>query len=182
MFSIFLDRSTGGPELPRIPTKIKTIHITKSLFDETIKNLQRIGLEDKEGIVYWTGKLNGDDAKIKNLIVADEYPEFENYELFAKMPLLSSYKIGELIHQRNEILFVQVHSHPFEAFHSLVDDNYPISHRLGFLSIVVPYFGKNVQDLQSCAVYEYLGNAEWKKLTQNEVASRFKIEEEAHID
>lgn len=170
-----------GRDLPRIPKKIRTVHIPKSLFDDTIKNLQRSGLEDKEGIAYWTGKLNDQDAEIKNLIVADEYSEFENRELFAKIPLSSAYKIGELIHQRNEILFAQIHSHPFEAFHSFVDDNYPISHRIGFLSIVVPYFGRDVHDLQRCAIYEYLGNAEWKKLTEKEIASRFIIEEDSKI-
>jgi hypothetical protein len=31
---------------------------------------------------------------------------------------------------------VQVHTHPFEAFHSATDDGYPIVHSPGFLSLV----------------------------------------------
>ena len=35
---------------------------------------------------------------------------------------------------------VQVHTHPFEAFHSPTDDAYPIVHSTGFLSLVIPRF------------------------------------------
>lgn len=35
---------------------------------------------------------------------------------------------------------VQVHTHPHEAFHSRIDDDYPIIHSVGFLSLVIPDF------------------------------------------
>jgi hypothetical protein len=165
--------------LLRATNRIKTLEIPRSIFNSTIQNLQENGLQDKEGIAFWTGTLNDTTAQIKNVIFADSYPEFENQELFARVPLMASFKIGESIHQRNEKLFVQIHSHPFEAFHSFVDNKYPISHKIGFLSIVVPYFGKNVIDLSQCKVYEYLGNGKWKELSQKEVSRRFVIGEDA---
>lgn len=36
---------------------------------------------------------------------------------------------------------VQVHTHPHEAFHSATDDDYPIIHSIGFLSLVIPDLG-----------------------------------------
>ena len=36
---------------------------------------------------------------------------------------------------------VQVHTHPQEAFHSPTDDEFPIIHKPGFLSLVIPNFG-----------------------------------------
>jgi hypothetical protein len=36
---------------------------------------------------------------------------------------------------------VQVHTHPGEAFHSSTDDEFPIIHKPGFLSLVIPNFG-----------------------------------------
>lgn len=161
--------------LLKVTNKIKTLEIPKSIFNSTINNLQENGLQGNEGIAFWTGTLNGVNAEIKNVIFANSYPEFENQELFARVPLLTSFKIGELVHQRQEKLFVQIHSHPFEAFHSFVDDKYPISHKIGFLSIVVPYFGKNVTDLSPCKIYEYLGNGKWNELSQKEVSKRFII-------
>jgi hypothetical protein len=35
----------------------------------------------------------------------------------------------------------QVHTHPMQAFHSQTDDDYPIIHKPGFLSLVIPNFG-----------------------------------------
>jgi hypothetical protein len=36
---------------------------------------------------------------------------------------------------------IQVHTHPEEAFHSPTDDEFPIIHKPGFLSLVIPDFG-----------------------------------------
>lgn len=168
----------GGKKLPKIPKRIQSLEIPKSVFSSTITKLQQIGLENKEGIAYWTGVLSDNGAEIRNVIFADSFVEFENEELFAQVPLITSFKIGELVHQRKEFLFVQIHSHPFEAFHSFVDNEYPISHRIGFLSIVVPYYGNNVHSLSSCKVYEYLGTGKWKELPQKEVQRRFTIKED----
>jgi hypothetical protein len=33
---------------------------------------------------------------------------------------------------------VQVHTHPAEAFHSPTDDEWPLVHTVGFLSLVIP--------------------------------------------
>lgn len=163
----------------RITNKIKTLEIPRSIFDSTINNLRENGLQGNEGIAFWTGILNDTNVEVKNVIFADSYPEFENQELFACVPLLTSFKIGELVHQRKEKLVVQIHSHPFEAFHSFVDNKYPISHKIGFLSIVVPYFGKNVTDFTQCKIYEYLGNGKWKELFLKDVSKRFIIKGEA---
>jgi hypothetical protein len=36
----------------------------------------------------------------------------------------------------------QIHTHPGEAFHSSIDDEWPIGGTAGFISIVVPRFGR----------------------------------------
>ncbi len=42
--------------------------------------------------------------------------------------------------RRNLGIRVQVHTHPSEAFHSPIDDQFPIIHSVGFLSLVIPDF------------------------------------------
>lgn len=161
-----------------IPSKIETFVIQKSILDKTISELQRIGLDNKEGIVYWIGNLNGDVAKINEAIFAGDYPEFENHQYYAKVPLESSFKIAEKIHQSGKLLFVQVHSHPADAFHSPIDNARPISHRVGLISLVVPYFGQNVVDLSPCKIYEYEGKGNWHKITSPEKEQRFIMEDD----
>jgi len=45
-----------------------------------------------------------------------------------------------LLARSNRGIRIQVHTHPHEAFHSRVDDEYPIIHSIGFLSLVIPDF------------------------------------------
>lgn len=159
----------------KIPTRIHKVKINDMVFQSTLEELRKVGDKNKEGIAYWSGTLNESKATIKNVIFADEYPEFHNEELFASVSLDMSLKIGEKIHQREEILFAQVHTHPFEAFHSFVDDTYPISHRIGFFSIVIPYFGKNINSLLQCKIFEYEGKAKWHKLDEDEIKRKFEV-------
>lgn len=165
-----------GKEMNKIPNKIHSVKVLETVFQKTLKELRKVGEKNKEGIAYWSGTLNETNATIKNVMFADEYPEFYNEELFASVSLDMSFKIGEKIHQREEILFAQVHTHPFEAFHSYVDDTYPISHRIGFFSIVIPYFGKNISSLLQCKIFEYKGKAKWHELDKDEIVRKFEVD------
>lgn len=161
--------------LTKIPKVIKSFQIPNSIFNQTLDQLRKIGNQHKEGIAYWTGVLNDSNAVIRNVIFADEYVEFHNDKLFARVPLTGVFKIGEKIHQLNEILFAQIHTHPMEAFHSYVDSTSPISHRLGFISIVIPYFGNKIDSLLQCKVYEYKGKASWNLFNEDQLLKKFQI-------
>lgn len=161
----------------KIPSKIYHVDISNQLFEKTIQKFQKAGLESKENIAYWTGELNGNNAEISKVIFAEDYPEFENSQYSAKVSLQSSFMIAEQIHKSNGILVAQIHSHPAEAFHSWIDNERPISHRKGLLSIVVPYFAREIQDFSKCKIYEYLGSGKWYELTNDEMQNRFNIME-----
>ncbi len=76
---------------------------------------------------------------------------------------------------RDEKLIAQVHSHREVAGHSAGDDMWATSFHDGFISIVVPRFGINVNSVTECAVLEYKGGA-FRDLAPDEVARRFLIQ------
>jgi hypothetical protein len=76
---------------------------------------------------------------------------------------------------RDEKLIAQVHSHREGAGHSRGDDAHATSFHDGFISIVVPRFGKNVAGLQDCAVVEYT-NGSFMELPKSEVHRRFTVQ------
>ena len=162
-------------KLARIPKTITQYHIPDLILNDTLSQLRKVGDEDKEGIAYWSGILDKNEAIITRAIFANNYPEFQNEEYFARISLDTAFKIGEEIHDKNEILFAQIHTHPREAFHSFVDDMYPISHRIGFVSIVIPNFAQNVTLLSECTILEYFGKARWNELLPSEVANKFIV-------
>lgn len=73
---------------------------------------------------------------------------------------------------------VQVHTHPFEAFHSGIDDAYPIIHSVGFLSLVIPDYGLGPIGFESAYLAEIDAAGQWREVP---VHSRLEIIEE-HID
>jgi len=56
---------------------------------------------------------------------------------------------------------VQVHTHPGAAFHSSTDDEYPIVHTPGFLSLVIPNFGLGSVGFSGAYLTEIGAGGEW---------------------
>jgi hypothetical protein len=56
---------------------------------------------------------------------------------------------------RNLGVRVQVHTHPEDAFHSPTDDDWPIVHTPGFLSLVIPNFGLGPVGLDRAFLAEF---------------------------
>ncbi|KKM85300.1 hypothetical protein LCGC14_1290430 [marine sediment metagenome] len=69
-----------------------------------------------------------------------------------------------------------MHTHPDGAFHSCIDDEYPILTLPGSLSIVIPDFAniKIRSILSEMMVYRLIIN-EWKLQSKEEVKDLFKI-------
>jgi hypothetical protein len=59
---------------------------------------------------------------------------------------------------------VQVHTHPGEAFHSKTDDDFPIIHKPGFLSLVIPNFALGPVGFMDAFLTEIQPNGQWKQV------------------
>jgi hypothetical protein len=58
---------------------------------------------------------------------------------------------------------VQVHTHPYEAFHSPTDDAFPILHKAGFLSLVIPNFAQGPVGFRDAYLTQILPDGSWKE-------------------
>lgn len=58
---------------------------------------------------------------------------------------------------------VQVHTHPFEAFHSVTDDTYPLLFDPGFLSLVIPEFAHGPIGFEAAYLTEVQPNGSWRE-------------------
>ena len=59
---------------------------------------------------------------------------------------------------------VQVHTHPSEAFHSPTDDAFPIIHKPGFLSLVIPNFGLGPVAFDDAFLTEIQPDGRWEEV------------------
>jgi hypothetical protein len=63
---------------------------------------------------------------------------------------------------------VQIHTHPGPAFHSKTDDDFPIIHTAGFLSLVIPNFAKGEVSLHKAYLTEIMPNGRWREVRPEE--------------
>jgi hypothetical protein len=63
---------------------------------------------------------------------------------------------------------LQVHTHPGEAFHSATDDAYPIIHKPGFLSLVIPNFALGPVGFKDAYLTEIQPDGRWRQADINE--------------
>lgn len=59
---------------------------------------------------------------------------------------------------------VQVHTHPFDAFHSKTDDEYPIIASSGFLSLVIPNFAQGAIGFDGAYLAEIQRSGQWRQV------------------
>jgi hypothetical protein len=70
------------------------------------------------------------------------------------------HKLNMWLYEAGEVLGVQVHAHPTDAFHSETDDAFPIVATLGGLSIVAADFARDGVLTPQTAIYR-LANSGW---------------------
>lgn len=159
------------------PERISRYLIPAGVVATTQRYFRQVGQKGMEAIGYWTGTFAGNDARVVDVLFPSKFAKKRSGSWgHARVDLDTAFHVGQEIRKREQYLLIQLHTHPLEAFHSWIDDEYPISHRLGFVSIVIPRFAKYPMDDQSTwKVYEYLGAASWRQLDADEVGQRFII-------
>ena len=81
------------------------------------------------------------------------------------------------LYQRNLTYIAQIHSHPDEAFHSTIDDDYPILTKNGSYSIVIPNFAMDSTGLENCQCFR-LDSGNWIPLNHETIEATFIIRDE----
>lgn len=172
--ALYLTDGAGPPArvLRQKPDRINSFRIPHEILETTQAALRQAGDKKSEGLVFWAGILQGNEALITRCV----NPSGHGTPVSATVTYRGLRELLSILREKGEFLFVQVHSHPEEAFHSETDDSEAISFKIGFISIVVPYFGAvQMTTLLNCKVFEYKGGGRWAKLSMPEVKERFQI-------
>ena len=75
------------------------------------------------------------------------------------------HRLNVWLYEAQQVIGVQVHSHPVDAYHSDTDDAYPIATLEGSLSIVLPLFGRDGFESSDIAAYR-LRREGWLELSR----------------
>ena len=140
----------------RFRVQARAIHAT----EEAIRSAGQYGYES---FVLWSGMRDGDTFNVAQVHI----PEQTSYKLDAGLCVRVDgselHRLNVWLYEAKQIIGVQVHSHPRDAYHSETDDAYPMATLEGSLSIVIPYFGRDGWESSDIATYR-LGQHGWVEL------------------
>lgn len=140
----------------------------------TIDALRRSGARGHEGIVLWLGERRSGQIEVAQAYV----PEHSARRDMFHIPPSGMRTLQGHLRARRWMIVAQVHSHPGLAFHSSADDDWAIVRHVGALSIVAPYFARQLTPgsfLADCATYELDEGNRWRRVEIGDVGSRCEI-------
>jgi hypothetical protein len=141
-----------------------SLTIPAKILEQTLEELRLVGLSQREGFVLWLGD------RTRNRIKEMYVPEYESGKSFYRITEKGNTSLFSHLKQNKLYVLAQIHTHPFEAFHSLADDKMATVAHVGGLSFVLPDFArqatlKNFSELVKTYQLSKLGK--WESSNQN---------------
>ena len=150
------------------------INCPSAVVGATIDALREAGMRGNEGIVLWLGERRNGCVEIVQAYV----PEHSARRDMFHIPPSGMRKLHAHLRANRWMIGAQVHSHPAIAFHSKADDQWAIVRHVGALSIVAPYFAREVTPgsfLHDCSTYELGEDNRWREVDPAHIPSRCEI-------
>ncbi|MBA7573889.1 hypothetical protein ES708_15690 [subsurface metagenome] len=153
---------------------INNIILPETVLRDTFKVFRDYGNHFLEACALWVGVDSKDIFYIKEVW----FPPQENSMIDYYVSDIDVHMINVKLNKKNYSAIAQLHTHPNGAFHSCIDDEFPILTLPGSLSIVIPDFANLPikSSLNEMVVYRLIFN-EWKLQSKKEVKILFKIVE-----
>jgi hypothetical protein len=133
--------------------EVHHFQVPSEIVEKTEERLRQAGSEGYELFVLWSGRQKGDLFQVRTPHV----PKQTSYRLASGLCVRVEgpelHRLNVWLYEAGEILAVQVHAHPTEAYHSETDDTYPIVATLGGLSVVAADFCRRGLFTKGTAIY-----------------------------
>lgn len=145
--------------------------VPRSIVAETIELLAEAGADGDERMVIWGAAQRAPDhgLECRSLYLPEQVSIDTGNGLAMLIGGEALRELNRSLNARGEVLAVQVHAHPDDAYHSDTDDRLAVATMLGALSIVVPHFAaRGIDDVDDWAAYR-LAQEGWTAVALDEV-------------
>lgn len=137
-----------------------TYVLSRNLLEHTFKIFNECGCGQRECQVLWTSSWQSPDI-ITNIFHSKHGSHRYNFEVDSSWLNKLWLDLAEMEHG----IRFQVHTHPNEAFHSSTDDEFPIIHSTGFLSLVIPDFATGSATLERAFLTRIHEDGNWREVS-----------------
>ena len=139
---------------------VRRYRVKASAIRETEEAIRSAGVDGYESFVLWSGRRDGDTFTVAKVHVPEQTSYKSNAGLCVSVVGSELHRLNVWLYEARQVIGVQIHSHPGDAYHSGTDDTYPIATLAGSLSIVLPFFGRDGWGSSDKAAYR-LGQDGW---------------------
>jgi hypothetical protein len=139
---------------------VSPVVVTQAVLEQARAFFEEQGAQGLEGTALIAAR---DGGPADRLVVPAQQASRAGGGCRVEVPLAGKLECAAALRSRERYV-ARIHSHPGEAFHSVIDDRNPALTHQGALSIVVPFFGLGLRrGLDACAVFVLRGTR-WVEL------------------
>jgi len=133
--------------------------LTQGMLESTFEQFRRCGRGHEECQALWVSSWDNPET-ISGVVHPKHAAHFGGFVLDDDWLNTFWLELGNI----NSGIRVQVHTHPREAFHSETDDKFPIIHKPGFLSLVIPNFALGPVGFKDAYLTEIQPDGRWRQV------------------
>ena len=137
--------------------------LPRRMIDETFATFRSCGAGKRECQLYWTSSWD-DPSALTDVVHPNHGSSFGSVLLDGAW--ISRFWLQ--LADKGLGVRVQVHTHPGEAFHSKTDDDFPLIHEAGFLSLVIPDFALGSVGFDRAYLTEIQTDGSWRQVAIEE--------------
>ena len=142
----------------------RRFRIEATAIRKTEEAIRSAGQDGYELFVVWSGTCDVDTFTVAKVHVPEQTSYKTGAGLCVRIDGSELHRLNVWLYEAQQVIGVQVHSHPEDAYHSYTDDMYPVATLEGSLSIVLPSFGRGGWGSSEIAAYRLEGGL-WVKVT-----------------
>jgi hypothetical protein len=152
----------------------RLVYVTNDQIGQTLRHLQEAGRRGTECVVLWLARSTANDVIVHTVYRPQQMAQADVF----RIPPASMRTLLETLSEQELMIAAQVHSHPFEAFHSKADDAWAIVRHADALSLVLPKFALSTSDasfLADTKVFRLTVANQWVGIEDAQVGRWLKI-------
>lgn len=146
--------------------------VPQSLFERTLRQLADRSAGWRESAAIWIGSLDGDDAIASDVLYHHELCEDNAGPLSLELSEQAKFELYRTLATKGEKIVSLIHTHPRDWVGlSAVDEDNQICSRIGFWSLVVPWYGREPWDLARIGIHARTNDG-WHEFRESEISQR----------
>jgi len=156
-------------------TGVTTVDIPAAVLDECRRHFLYMADRHSEGIALLVGPTSSPRFAVSQAVIPEQVGLVTDKGVSIWVEEQELHRLNVWLFNNRLTILGQVHSHPGDAYHSSVDNDFAISAAAGSFSIVVPDFAADQIDLGLCAVFRLSSQGTWIEMRPAEVERIFQV-------